>query len=196
MGSSIYFKYHPGEIFGGRRVLNVGCGFAQYKAPNVVNLDAFDVCKPDVVWDLNKTPFPFKDNTFDLILANHIFEHLPNWWGCFEECARILKPKGRIEVYVPGAGSDSQLGYRDHVHIINHFSFFGVGNALRNGTNAWAAGQKDSYAAQLECVGQTRNTEKKWWIKRSPQWLQLWMANHLRNVVFEEGFFFQKKGGS
>lgn len=193
MGSSIYFKYLPDHDFGGKKVLNLGCGFAKYKAKNVVNVDAFDVCKPNVVWDLNKAPLPFKENTFDLILANHIFEHLPNWWQCFEDCGRILKVGGKIEVYIPGSGSDTQLGYRDHVHVVNHFSFYGIGNNLRNGTNAWAAGQEQSWAARLHCIGQMRATEKKWWIRKCPQWLQLWMANHLRNVVFEEGFFFEKR---
>ena len=103
MGSSIYFKYPHYHTFGEKKVLNLGCGFAKFKSPNVTNVDAFDICKPDLVHDLNVMPLPFEDNSFDLILANHIFEHLPKWWDCFNECARVLKPCGRLEVYVPGS---------------------------------------------------------------------------------------------
>ncbi len=51
MGTHIYDKYRPDHDFGGKRVLNIGCGFAQFKRPNVVNVDAYDICKPDALHD-------------------------------------------------------------------------------------------------------------------------------------------------
>ena len=90
MGTSIFTKYPIGTNFGGRRVLNVGCGLAQYKFPNVTNLDAYDICKPDITWNLEKTPMPFKEGTFDLVIANHIMEHVKNWWELFNDCGRVL----------------------------------------------------------------------------------------------------------
>ena len=85
MGTSLWFKYRPDETFGGRKVLNLGCGSVQFKIPNVVNIDAYSSCNPDIVQDLEKMPLPFPDKTFDLIIANPVFEHLNNWWDCFEE---------------------------------------------------------------------------------------------------------------
>jgi SAM-dependent methyltransferase len=192
MGTHIFSKYHPGHDFGGRKVLNIGCGFAQYKRPNVINVDAFDICKPDVVWDLNKTPFPFKDASFDHIIANHIMEHLPNWWGAFNECARLLKPNGVLEIWVPGSGSDSVFGYRDHVVMINNCGFYGTFGTYRNGSNAWARDNARCDANRLKSVERKTRMIDRWWINRAPVWAKRWYAEHLRNVIVEDGYFFRK----
>jgi len=56
----------------------------------------------DYVYDVAKA-LPFKDNTFDLIYASHILEHIP-WYKTEEvlkEWGKILKPGGQLEVWVP-----------------------------------------------------------------------------------------------
>jgi len=193
IGSGIFFKYHPDETFRGKRVLNIGCGFAKFSAKNVTNMDGYDICSPDVVWDLNKTPLPFEDNTFDLILANHILEHVDKWWECFVDMGRILKNGGVIEIWLPGSGNDSQWGYRDHVQMINHYSFFGVQNLSRAGGNAWAKTEQAGGAGNLYLMGQMRNMMDKRWIKWLPRFMKDWACEHLRNVIYEEGYFFIKR---
>ncbi len=47
--------------------------------------------------------FPFKDNTFDYVLSEHMIEHLP-YEGAqlmLRECLRVLKPGGRVRVATP-----------------------------------------------------------------------------------------------
>lgn len=190
--SSIHGKYAPTCNFNGRAVLNLGCGFAKFSARNVVNLDAYEVADPDVIWDLNKTPMPFEDKTFDLILANHILEHLHNWWDCFEDCARILKPRGKLEIWLPGVGSDSQMGFRDHVSIINQNSFWGTWGQYRNAANAWASVNNGNLAHSLKMTGIRVHAKPYWWMKIAPFGLRNWMCEHLRNVIYEMGFFFVK----
>jgi len=192
MGSSIYNKYSPDHSFPGKRVLNIGCGFAKYPYPNVVNLDAFDVCKPDVVWDLNKTPYPFKDGEFDFIIANHILEHLPNWWGCFAECGRLLKENGILEIWIPDSASDSAVGYRDHVNIINNCSFFGTFGTYREASNAWASENAKSWANWLKLTMMETRMENHWWIQKAPNFARQWMFKHLRNITSENGYRFRK----
>lgn len=194
MGTHAYGKYPPEHAFGGVKVLNIGCGFAQWKKPNVVNVDAFDICKPDVVHDLNKTPFPFKDETFDLVFANHILEHLPNWWECLNECARVLKPGGKIEIWVPGSGADSIRGYRDHVNEINNCSFFGVFGTYRASGNAWAVENAGCHANRLIMRDSTVAVKNLWWLRVLPQSLKTWCSVHLRNVNIENGYFLEKVG--
>ena len=37
---------------------------------------------------------PFKDNSFDIILCNHVLEHIPNDRKAISELYRVLKPSG------------------------------------------------------------------------------------------------------
>jgi SAM-dependent methyltransferase len=44
---------------------------------------------------------PFADDTFDLVALLDTVEHIPDELGVFEECARVLKPGGKLIVTVP-----------------------------------------------------------------------------------------------
>jgi SAM-dependent methyltransferase len=191
---SIYNKYAPDHKFPGLKVLNVGSGFAKFDSPNVCNIDAFDNCEPDVQWDLNKTPLPFADNTFDLILANHIMEHLQNFWECFEELARIVKPNGRIEIFVPGSGSDAVMGFRDHVREINGCTLFGIHGTYRGRGNAWSELHAVSPANRLKLVKHVTCLENYWWLNVWPlrNYTRAFAAKHLRNVIKEQGYYLRK----
>jgi SAM-dependent methyltransferase len=194
MGTALFDKFPSSHDFKGQKVINMGCGTAQYPAKNVTNVDAFDECKPDVVWDmesLERWPFA-EDGAYDLVIFNHVLEHVKNWWHNFEEAARVLKPGGAIIVYVPSAG-DSQLGYRDHVSVINHFSFHGI-KTTTAGTNAWAMQENKPAVADMELVWAHRVYFNKWWLTKTPGWVRKWCAEHLRNVICEDGFYFQKTG--
>jgi len=190
--SSVFAKYPKECKFNGDRVLNIGCGFAQYPAKNVINLDAFDNCKPNITWDLSKTPLPFKDNEFDFIIANHILEHVPNWWNVVEECARILKPGGKFEVWVPGPGTDSVLGYRDHINTINECSWYGTKELSRNPDNAWAVDNFKGHALKLSLKFCMKHLNRLWWLIHLPDFIKRFAVDHLRNVVYEVGFMFEK----
>ena len=193
-GTVTYIKYPPKHTFGGKRVLNLGCGCSTYDAPNVVNLDMYPGEGVNVVHDLSKTPLPFKDNEFDFIIANHILEHIPNWWECFKELARVLKVGGELEVWVPGPGS-SLLGYRDHLNVINHCSFVGTRDTFRNKANLWEAKQRESAGAVFDlCRAYTQvSMASFWWVAMWPKSIQSWIACHLTDTVNELGFTFRKE---
>ena len=44
---------------------------------------------------------PFKDNTFDVILCNHVLEHIPDDTKAMQELYRVLKPKGMAILQIP-----------------------------------------------------------------------------------------------
>lgn len=178
------------------RVLNIGCGFKKFIG--AVNVDSEDCCDPDVVWDLNKTPWPFEDNEFDTIYAHHIFEHLTNWWGAFEECGRILKPGGRVEIRVPDESSSSAMAYIDHVQTFTAFSFHGAhrgdGKPFRHGTNAWAS--KMTQTVPLLFISWFQIPFHKYeWMRRWCPWLLRFIADHMRNFIHEQVFIFEKING-
>ena len=53
----------------------------------------------DVKADL--TNLPFEDNSYDLILCNHVLEHIPNDAKALQELYRVLKPSGTAILQVP-----------------------------------------------------------------------------------------------
>ena len=49
------------------------------------------------------------DNSQDAILSLDVLEHIPNYQTALSECARVLRPGGRIYITVPFAGSAETL---------------------------------------------------------------------------------------
>lgn len=97
-------------------VLEIGCGKNKCESSlgEVIGLDIFDLPGVDVVHDLNKVPYPFSDNEFQLIIANHVLEHLDNLIGVMKELYRILKPNGLLRIIVPYFSSAS--AHQDPTH--------------------------------------------------------------------------------
>jgi len=67
--------------------------------PNYVAGDIKQSRKMNTYVDI--TDIPFHENTFDLILCNHILEHVPNHRQGIQECYRVLAPRGAAFFSVP-----------------------------------------------------------------------------------------------
>lgn len=81
--------------------LNIGCGFD--KREGFINMDISNDIHPDILHDMNNIPYPFKDNTFDYILAKDVLEHIPkhNLLFIIEELYRISNNKCIWLITVP-----------------------------------------------------------------------------------------------
>lgn len=79
--------------------LNLGCG--NYPKKGYINLDRARLPGVDVVHDLSSFPYPFEDQEFDLIEADHVLEHLPEVFPVMREIHRILKKGGRLILRTP-----------------------------------------------------------------------------------------------
>jgi SAM-dependent methyltransferase len=82
------------------RRLEIGSGPKRLK--EFETLDIAPGWNIDYVWDAAKK-LPFKDNTFELIYASHVLEHI-SWYkveDTLKEWTRILKPGGWLEIWVP-----------------------------------------------------------------------------------------------
>ncbi|MBN2482580.1 MAG: methyltransferase domain-containing protein [Candidatus Omnitrophica bacterium] len=77
-------------------------GAAGKKSPdNALTLDIDPAHHPDIVHDLNITPYPFSDSQFDLIVCHHVLEHLDNIDPVLGELYRICSADGEIHIEVP-----------------------------------------------------------------------------------------------
>jgi len=56
------------------RVLDVGCGVNKF--PGAVGIDRNPRTKADVIVELDRFPYPFRDGVFDEVRAIHVIEHV------------------------------------------------------------------------------------------------------------------------
>ena len=76
--------------------LNLGCG--KHPKPMYTNVDMYELPGVNVVHDLDVLPWPFDTETHDEIVGVDIFEHVDDGIGFMNECARILKPGGILNL--------------------------------------------------------------------------------------------------
>lgn len=78
--------------------LNLGSG--RYLEEGFVNVDLLPQPGVDVVADLDQ-PWPWADETVEMIIASHLFEHVDNPVLFMSEAWRVLAPDGILDVRVP-----------------------------------------------------------------------------------------------
>lgn len=101
--------------------LNLGSG--AFNLDGYVNIDIYETFAPDIVWDLEKTPYPFADdNSVDEIRAHHSLEHMGHdpavFLAIIQEFYRILKPGGVIDITVPPGHGERFSADPTHVRPI------------------------------------------------------------------------------
>lgn len=107
------------ELTGKEKVLEVGCGRGFYlknfkKIWPDLNLTGIDLNEKYLkvasgfisnsqvkLLQADVTSLPFKDDTFDLVIASEILEHIENDEQAIAEIFRVLKPKGVVLITVP-----------------------------------------------------------------------------------------------
>lgn len=105
-----------------KKILDIGCG--NHKIKGAVGLDAVKIEGVDVVHDLNKIPYPFKNDSFDVIHANQILEHLEAPLDdILGEMCRICKQDGVIKIIVPHALSVGAFSDPTHKKFFVWFTF-------------------------------------------------------------------------
>jgi SAM-dependent methyltransferase len=106
--------------------LNLGCGLDVKKSTEKVNWINQDILSGpgiQVVHDLDKFPYPFKDNEFSEIYTSHVLEHVSDLIKTMSELKRICKHKAKIIIRVPHFSCG--VSYRDPTHkrLFSYFTF-------------------------------------------------------------------------
>ena len=81
--------------------LNLGCGLDKRKG--YINIDIREGVKPDQVWDLNKLPYPYKNESIEEIFAKDVLEHFPfkTTEPLLKEWYRLLEKGGKLYIQAP-----------------------------------------------------------------------------------------------
>ena len=108
----------------GEKVLDAGCGLA--KTPNAIGIDLVNLPGVDIIYDLNKMPWPFGDNEFDWVIMNDILEHLDDPPEIIKEVYRILKKEGKLCIRVLYWNHKYNYSDPQHKHVFTevYFEFF------------------------------------------------------------------------
>lgn len=85
----------------GWRIMKINLGCSDKIMPGWINVDCRQLPGVDQVIDINAIPWPWKTNSISEILMSHVLEHLDDPIAAIREIHRVLKPGGRITVYVP-----------------------------------------------------------------------------------------------
>jgi len=109
-----------------KKKLNLGCGLDIKESTDKiewVNQDILSGKGIDIVHNLNKFPYPFKDNEFDEVYTSHVLEHVADLIKTLSELKRICKDKAKILIRVPHFSCG--VSYRDPTHkrLFSYFTF-------------------------------------------------------------------------
>ena len=168
------------------KILNLGCG--TWKMKGVVNVDSSPLVSPDKIWDLNKFPYPWEDCSIDKIIMKHVLEHLDNVIDVMNECDRILKWGGILEIAVPHCSHDLALGDKHHKNIINVYTF---------STGSTRSGEDLAYQSKNSLVMSEHSiflAPKMAWLLHMPKFIRQFCADYLRNIARESIFVLKKIG--
>lgn len=100
----LYLEKHTGFFTNDLDVLHMApeqCFYGRFKKLKNLNYLCGDLYSPlaDIKFDLHD--IPLEDNRFDVILCNHVLEHVEDDHRCMQELCRVLKPGGFAILQVP-----------------------------------------------------------------------------------------------
>ena len=165
--------------------IDFGCGQNCSKDENGVKFTGVDKYKlpgVDVVHDLTKFPYPFKDNSVTEIVSNHFVEHLTGeeWMAHFDECYRILIPGGKMRVVHPYCFSVRAFQDPTHKTFIPAERYYYVSKDWREANGLGHYLMKCDFEAQVYVTYHGDKGQR--WDNKSSEALQFPMGHNV-NVV-------------
>lgn len=81
------------------RILDIGCG--PNKMPQAYGVDHYGYQGVDQVFDLDSTSWPLQSDSFDVIYARHVIEHIADIPRFMNEIHRVARDGAIVEIVTP-----------------------------------------------------------------------------------------------
>jgi SAM-dependent methyltransferase len=103
------------------KTLVLGCGLK--KPDESIGIDMNPETTADILYDLNRTPYPLKADYFERIICHDIIEHLDNIIAVMQEIHRIGAPGALVDIKTPHFSSILSWNDPTHKHHFSRTSF-------------------------------------------------------------------------
>jgi len=157
-----------------QKTLHLGCG--PQKIPGSIGIDINKKVNPDVVHNLNKFPYPFKDNQFDIIIADNIIEHLEDIPKVMEELHRICKNGAKLFITTGHFSGIDAFTDPTHKHFFTSRTF------------DYFVPQTDLYELQYSNAKYKKNK-----VTLGPQNTNNFLLNMLLKIINKYQVFYEKR---
>ena len=100
----LYLKNETDFFTAPKKVLHFApeqCFLKRFKALKHLDYTTTDLESPIADIKADICNLPFKDNSYDVILCNHVLEHIPDDTKAMQELYRVLKPNGMAILQIP-----------------------------------------------------------------------------------------------
>jgi SAM-dependent methyltransferase len=117
---------HLGAAPVGRRVLDIGCGNGDISrhfavSNTVTGVDVSDRRRHRSGFDfvlVDSAVLPMRDASFDIVISNHVIEHIPDQPEHLAEIRRVLVPGGVAYLATPNRTSPLMGGHVGNPHVL------------------------------------------------------------------------------
>lgn len=113
-----------------KKLVRIDLASGQNKQKGFLGCDIVKMKGVDIVHDLTKYPWPFKDNSVDEIWCSHYVEHIPHGVGLqdgmvdfMNECYRIMKKGAIAKFLTPYYASNRAFQDPYHVRFVTEASY-------------------------------------------------------------------------
>jgi SAM-dependent methyltransferase len=173
------------KIVGFMRVLDVGCGIN--KKSGAIGIDRNPASRADVLVELDRFPYPFRDSSFDGLQAVHVIEHVSDVIRSMEEFHRLVRPGGEVYIVTPHYTDFSSFCDPTHRWHLNSFSmrYFGEDHG---GYGYYSAARFAESSVRVKLLALWKWLGLEWLINSSPRlrlWWEYYFCYQVRGKVIE-----------
>ncbi len=116
----LYLKEKTDFFTKNLRVLHIApesCFITPFSKQKNLTYTTADLESPLATVKMDIQKMPFEDNSFDVVLCNHVLEHIPDDYKALSEMYRVLSPNGWAILQVPFFDLNLQKTFQDDTII-------------------------------------------------------------------------------